>query len=324
MQESPYSIVFRTPELLAIFGALILLEIVWAKYIRKQEYGTGEALASLGIAAGRAVAKMAMGLVMAGVYLFVYDLRLLDLQMTDWKMWAILFLAGDFIYYWMHRFKHEIRWMWADHAVHHSGNYLNFFMNYRLGWTGLIAGTWLMYLPLVFIGFPPVAVVTMFALSLVWQFWIHTDMIGKLGPLEWVLNTPSHHRVHHSRNPVYLDKNYAGILIIWDRIFGTFQEELDEERCDYGLVKPLKTVNPIRIAFHEWINLFHDVRAATTWKGRFHAAFGYPGDKQEVVATQKALKEEREARKRQQEEEASAGAAPPPATAPLAEDTKQT
>ncbi len=285
MNESPYSIVFRTPELLAIFGALIVIEFIWCTVYRKKAYGTGEAIASLGIAAGRACAKILMGFVLAGVYLSVYELRLLDIDMSDWRAWAVLFLGADFLYYWMHRFKHEIRWMWADHVVHHSGNHLNFFTTYRLGWTGLIVGTWLMYLPLVWIGFPPATVITAFALSLVWQFWVHTEMIGKLGPLEWVLNTPSHHRVHHSRNAIYLDKNCAGILIIWDRMFGTFQEELEEEPCDYGLVKRLHSLNPFVIAFHEWGDLIRDVRRAKTWKQRLRAAFGYPGHKRAVRAT---------------------------------------
>ena len=278
MNESPYSIVFRTPELLAIFGALIVLEFLWCKFYLNKEYGSGEALASIGIAAGRAVAKVVMGVAIAGLYLLVYELRLFTVDMSDWKAWAVLFLGADFSFYWMHRFKHQIRWMWADHAVHHSGNYLNFFMNYRLGWTGLIVGTWLMYLPLVYLGFHPVTVVTAYALSLVWQFWVHTNVICKLGPLEWVLNTPSHHRVHHARNPIYLDKNYAGILIIWDRMFGSFQEELAEEPCDYGLVTPLHSLNPFVIAFHEWGNLIRDVRRARTWRERLRAAFGRPAD----------------------------------------------
>ena len=278
MNESPYSIVLRSPELLTIFGTLIALEFLWCKLYLKQRYGGGEALASIGIAAGRALAKMAMGLVMAGLYLFVYKWRFFTIDMSSWWAWVGLVLGADFCYYWMHRFKHEIRWMWADHAVHHSGNYLNFFMNYRLGWTGLIVGTWLMYLPLVLLGFHPATVVTVFALSLVWQFWVHTDVIGKLGPLEWVFNTPSHHRVHHARNPIYLDKNYAGILIIWDRLFGSFQEEMESEPVDYGLVTQLHSLNPFVIAFHEWGNLIRDVRCASSWKERFRAAFGRPGD----------------------------------------------
>ncbi len=284
MNESPYSIVLRSPELLAIFGALIVIEFVWCSLYRNKSYGAGEAVASIGIAAGRAFAKILMGLVLGGLFLSVYQLRLLDIDMSDWKAWLALFLGADYLYYWMHRLKNDIRCIWADHAVHHSGNYMNFFINYRLGWTGLIVGTWLVYLPLVWIGFPPATVVSVFALSLVWQFWVHTDMIGKLGPLEWVLNTPSHHRVHHACNPVYLDRNHAGILIIWDRMFGTFQEELESEPCVYGLVRPLRSLNPFVIAFHEWGNLIRDVRRAATWKDRLRAAFGYPGDKRALRA----------------------------------------
>ena len=293
--DSPYSIVIRNPELLTVFLLLVFCEIVWRKFIREEEYGAGEAAASIGIAIGRAIAKPLMIFVLASLYVFVYDWRIYTFDMTKWWSWVLVFVGADFIYYWMHRFKHEIRWMWADHAVHHSGNRMNVFMNFRLGWTGLIVGTWLMHLPLVLVGFSPSAVITTYALSLVWQAWIHTDMIGKLwSPLELVLNTPSHHRVHHSRNPVYLDKNYAGILIIWDRMFGTFQEELEDEPCDYGLVERLTSINPVKIAFNEWRNLIRDVRNAKTWGERFRQAFGYPGDKKAVIEAQARIMAERE------------------------------
>ena len=295
--DSPYSIVFRNPELLTAFVLLVLCEIIWRKFVREEEYGAAEAAASVGIAAGRAVAKPLMIFALAWLYLLVYEWRIFSFDMTKWWSWVLVFLGADFLYYWMHRFKHEIRWMWADHAVHHSGNRMNVFMNFRLGWTGLIVGTWLMHLPLVFLGFPPSAVITTYALSLVWQAWIHTDMIGKLwAPIELIANTPSHHRVHHARNPVYLDKNYAGILIIWDRMFGTFQEELEEEACDYGLVHRLTSNNPIKIAFNEWINLIRDVREAEGARQRLRAAFGYPGDKKAVLEEQARLKAMREGR----------------------------
>ena len=306
--DSPYSIVFRNPELLSAFALLVLCEVVWRKFVRHEEYGAAEAAASIGIAIGRSIAKPVMIFALAGLYLFIYDLRIYTFDMTRWWNWVLVFLGADFLYYWMHRFKHEIRWMWADHSVHHSGNRMNVFMNFRLGWTGLIVGTWLMHLPLVLVGFSPSAVITTYALSLVWQAWIHTDMIGKLwNPLELVLNTPSHHRVHHARNPVYLDKNYAGLLIIWDRMFGSFQEELEEEPCDYGLVQQLLSVNPVKIAFNEWGNLIHDVRTAKTSKQRFIAAFGYPGDKKAVLEEQARLKARRE-KERADRAAASAGA----------------
>ncbi len=309
--DSPYSIVFRNLELLSAFALLVLCEIVWRKFVRHEEYGAAEAAASIGIALGRSIAKPVMIFALAGLYIFVYEWRVYTFDMTKWWSWVLVFLGADFLYYWMHRFKHEIRWMWADHSVHHSGNRMNVFMNFRLGWTGLIVGTWLMHLPLVLVGFSPSAVITTYALSLVWQAWIHTDMFGKLGPVEWVLNTPSHHRVHHARNPVYLDKNYAGLLIVWDRMFGTFQEELEGEPCDYGLVQRLTSVNPVKIAFHEWGNLIRDVRAAKNWKLRLIAAFGYPGDKKAVLEEQARLKAQRDKAKGERtRQEALAGRAP--------------
>ena len=281
--------------------AALLFAFIKSAWVRKQDAGTermielGEAIREGAMAFLYREYKVLMIFVLAGLYVLVYQWRIFTIDMAKWWAWVLVFVGADFLYYWMHRFKHEIRWMWADHAVHHSGNRMNVFMNFRLGWTGLIVGTWLMHLPLVIIGFPPSAVITTYALSLVWQAWIHTDMIGKLPrPLEWILNTPSHHRVHHSRNPVYLDKNYAGILIIWDRMFGTFQEELEDEPCDYGLVQRLTSVNPFKIAFNEWANLIRDVRNAKTWKERLVAAFGYPGDKKAVIEAQARILAERE------------------------------
>lgn len=188
----------------------------------------------------------------------------------------ILFLGQEFAYYWFHRCSHRIRWLWASHAVHHSPNELNLSAAYRIGWTGRLAGGNVFYVPLIWFGFEPRAVFTTLTLNLLYQFMLHATWIPKLGPLEWVLNTPSHHRVHHATNPDYLDKNYGGALIVFDRLFGTFAAERVEEPCRYGLVVPLRSNNPVRIAFHEWLALGGELRRARNWRERARVLVGPP------------------------------------------------
>jgi sterol desaturase/sphingolipid hydroxylase (fatty acid hydroxylase superfamily) len=188
-----------------------------------------------------------------------------------------LLIGQDFCYYWFHRASHRIRWFWATHAVHHSSNDLNFAAAYRFGWTGRLTGATIFYVPLVWLGFEARPVLIANALNLLYQFWLHTEWIPKLGWLEYVLNTPSHHRVHHAANPEYLDRNYGGVFIIFDRIFGTFVAERDDLPCRYGLVTPLRSNNPIVIAFHEWKALARDLWQARSWRDRWSYLFGPPG-----------------------------------------------
>ncbi|HJU17683.1 MAG TPA: sterol desaturase family protein [Stellaceae bacterium] len=189
---------------------------------------------------------------------------------------AVLFIGQEFCYYWFHRCSHHVRWLWASHAVHHSPNELNLSAAYRFGWTGRLAGGTLFFLPLVWLGFPPGAVYACLGLNLLYQFWLHTTWIPKLGPLEYVLNTPSHHRVHHAVNAEYLDRNFGGVLIVFDRLFGTFAAECAEMPCRYGLTEPLYCYNPFRIAFHEWIALARDLRRARDWRQCRQALLGPP------------------------------------------------
>lgn len=188
----------------------------------------------------------------------------------------VLFLGQEFCYYWFHRCSHRIRFFWAHHAVHHSTNGFNLSAAYRFGWAGRWIGTGIFFVPLIWLGFPPRAVFVALNLSLLYQFWIHTDWVPRLGPLEWVLNTPSHHRVHHAANPEYLDKNYGGVLIVFDRLFGTFAPEQPDVACRYGLVKPLASNNPFWIVAHEWVALARDLRRARTWSDRWRAVCGAP------------------------------------------------
>jgi sterol desaturase/sphingolipid hydroxylase (fatty acid hydroxylase superfamily) len=169
-----------------------------------------------------------------------------------------------------------MRWFWASHTVHHSPNELTLAAALRLGWTGKLTGTALFFAPLVWLGFPPQAVVACLALNLLYQFWLHATWIPKLGPLEWVLNTPSHHRVHHGSNPEYLDCNYGGVLIVFDRLFGTCVTEREDLPPRYGLTTPLHSYNPLRVALHGWQDLLRDLFAARGWRARLATLFGPP------------------------------------------------
>lgn len=208
---------------------------------------------------------------------WAWEHRLMTVPLNGVLAFALLFVGQEFCYYWFHRTSHRVRWFWATHAVHHSPNQFTLAAAYRFGLTGALSGTSLFYVPLIWLGFPPVAVFATLSLNLLYQFWLHTDWIPKLGWLEYVLNTPSHHRVHHASNPHYLDANYGGVLIVFDRLFGTLVVERSDMPCRYGLVKPLLTNNPFKIAFHEWLAMARDVWQAKSWRHRLAFVFGPPG-----------------------------------------------
>lgn len=216
------------------------------------------------------------GLLIAQLYLWWFDWRLFDIEMSV-SAFLLLVVLQDFFYYWFHRASHRIRWMWAAHVVHHSSERMNFSTAFRQSLMYPLAGMWIFWLPLVIIGFDPKWVVFVVLFNLGLQFLVHTQSIRSLGPLEWVFNTPSHHRVHHGINRQYIDKNYAGVLIIWDRMFGTFEPEVETVR--YGISKPVNSFNPIRVTFAEWKDMFYDVtRPNLTWKQRWRCLFAPPSD----------------------------------------------
>jgi sterol desaturase/sphingolipid hydroxylase (fatty acid hydroxylase superfamily) len=204
----------------------------------------------------------------------VWALTPLRIDMTHWYAWVALFFGEDLCYYAFHRASHRIRLFWASHVVHHSSRRYNFSTALRQEWTGL--GTFVFWVPLALVGFPVWAIYLQQSISLIYQFFLHTERIDQLPqPIELVWNTPSHHRVHHGMNAQYLDKNYAGILIVWDRLFGTFEPEV--ERPTYGITKQLSTYNPFRVGFHEWYAIGHDVRHATRWRDRVGFVLRGPG-----------------------------------------------
>ena len=261
-----------------LFLLLIAAEMLWLRRVRRQAYPWREAGTSLGLALGYKAAGVLMPLVIGPVYFAVWELR--PWTMTLDNPWSLLglFVGVEFAYYWFHRCAHECRWLWATHVVHHSPTHLNLSAAYRLGWTALLSGNWLFFLPLVALGFHPLAVTGAVGLNLVYQFWLHTEAIGRLPRVvEWIFNTPAHHRVHHACNAVYLDRNYGGVLILFDRLFGTFAAERAGEPLRYGLVKPVTSANPLRVAFHEWVAMARDIARARGAADVLHATFGRPG-----------------------------------------------
>ncbi|KAA9369633.1 sterol desaturase family protein [Ochrobactrum quorumnocens] len=238
----------------------ILIELVAIRYWKRRgEFETRDALTSLLMGAGNVAAGLLLGFVSVVALLWVWQFRFFDLGL-HWWVFVVAFILDDLRYYCYHRIAHRVRWVWAEHVNHHSSQHYNLTTALRQSWTGQMTGMFVLQVPLVLLGFHPAVIAFVYGFNLIYQFWIHTEAIDKLPrPIEYIFNTPSHHRVHHATNPRYLDANYAGTLIIWDRMFGTFVEELPEDMPRYGIVKNVGTFNPVRVAFHEWFGMLKDV-----------------------------------------------------------------
>jgi sterol desaturase/sphingolipid hydroxylase (fatty acid hydroxylase superfamily) len=268
--------------ILPLFALAAAVEGWYLQRRRGFAYDWRAYFASLGDAVGRRIIVTFIGFGAVGVLLeLAWVHRLATMPMDQAWAWGLLFLGEEFCYYWMHRADHCVRWLWATHSVHHSSNQFVLANAYRLGWTAQISGAALFMAPLVLFGFAPSAVLGMLAANLLYQYWIHTELVGRLGPLEWFLNTPAHHRVHHARNSEYLDRNFGGVLIVFDRLFGTFCEERADTPCSYGLVQPLISHNPVRIAFHDWIAMLRELRGASGMREALVILFGPPGRQRE-------------------------------------------
>jgi sterol desaturase/sphingolipid hydroxylase (fatty acid hydroxylase superfamily) len=229
--------------------------------------------ASLAMGIGNRITFAAVHGLTIGFLFLLWDHRFFDLGFAWWA-WIAIFFAEDFTYYVFHRASHEVRFLWAAHENHHSSERYNLSTALRQSWTTPFTEL-LFYWWMPLAGFHPMMILIAKAWSLVYQYWIHTELVERIGSLESVLNTPSHHRVHHGANPEYLDRNHAGILIVWDRLFGTFEPEIAPVR--YGLTKNIGTHNPLRIAFHEWVSMIEDVIEAPSWKERLGYIFRPPG-----------------------------------------------
>ncbi|RDU97253.1 sterol desaturase family protein [Trinickia dinghuensis] len=207
----------------------------------------------------------------APVFAFAWAHRIHTVTLDSVLTLLLLFVGQEFCYYWYHRASHRIRFFWATHAVHHSPNQLTLSSAYRLGWTAKLTGSAVFFTPLVWLGVRPEVVLAVLSLNLLYQFWLHTTWVPKLGWLEYVINTPSSHRVHHASNTAYLDANFGGVLIVFDRLFGTYVEERKEEPCRYGLTTPMTSANPLVVELSQWVYIARDLKSARSLR----TALGY-------------------------------------------------
>jgi sterol desaturase/sphingolipid hydroxylase (fatty acid hydroxylase superfamily) len=243
-----------------VFLVLILLELLITRIQEKDYYRLSDSINDLSCGILDQLLTVFLKTALFAGYVFVYEgYRLFSIAGSP-AAWVACFLGFDFLYYWFHRTGHEVNAFWAAHVVHHQSEEYNLAVALRQG-AFQPALSWVFYLPLALLGFPPLMFLTVSSIDTLYQFWIHTRAIGRLGPLEWVLNTPSNHRVHHGRNPKYIDRNHGGILIVWDRLFGTYQKE--EEEPAYGITTPLRSFNPVWAHLHYWVELGQKARRAT-------------------------------------------------------------
>tara|TARA_R110001632_G_scaffold102664_3_gene211103 strand:- start:1636 stop:2526 length:891 start_codon:yes stop_codon:yes gene_type:complete len=239
------------------FVLTVVVEVIITVRLKMKEYAFKDAGTSIAMGLGNVFIGLFSKVLVFGVFLLIYNsIRIFTIPFTWWS-WVLIFFAEDFGYYWYHRASHTSRFFWASHVVHHSSQKYNLSTALRQTWTGSFT-SFVFYLWIPLLGFHPAMILMQMSISLLYQYWIHTELIVKMPKwFELLFNTPSHHRVHHATNPQYLDRNHAGILIIWDRFFGTFEPEV--EKPIYGLTENIETFNPIKVAFHEWISLISDV-----------------------------------------------------------------
>lgn len=276
---------FPSPTLYAIPFFVFFVALEWwaVKTGRAAgRYETKDALTSMGMGIGNVVVNTLSGAITLWMFMIFWPFRITEIPVTWWSI-LIAFIGYDFVYYWKHRLAHRIRWFWAEHITHHSSEHYNLTTALRQPWFGPFTGLMLLGIPMVLVGFHPLLLFFVGGLNLLYQFWIHTEAIDRMPRwFEAVMNTPSHHRVHHATNPRYLDANYAGVLIIWDKMFGTFVEERTDEKPNYGIVKPIGSYNPFWVAYHEIVGLFRDCARdgfkPHYWLGRFVNPPGWSPD----------------------------------------------
>lgn len=265
-----------SPVVLAIpvFFLLMAIEFIVLRFQKNDSYRLNDALTNINCGIVSQVTGVFLKVLSVGVYILVFEyLRLFTIP-NSWISFVILFILFDFCYYWAHRMSHEINLFWGGHVVHHSSEEYNLSVALRQSSTQII-WTFIFYLPLAFLGFDPVSFVLVNGLNLLYQFWIHTESIGKMGWLEKILNTPSHHRVHHGRNPKYIDKNHGGTFILFDKWFGTFQEEA--EKPTYGITTPVNSWNPVKINLEHYKNMWNEIGLIPSWKDKIRYLFYKPG-----------------------------------------------
>lgn len=277
-----FDLILHAIPVFAICLALEAASFHWLPDDDELGFDKRDSATSLTMGLGSVFVNLVWKLVVLAAYAGAFLLAPWELPADNPWVWVALFFADDFLYYWYHRTHHTIRVFWASHVVHHSSEFYNLSTALRQPWTPFSSLPF--WLPLAFLGFEPWMILLQQSVSLVYQFFIHTERVNHLWrPIELVMNTPSHHRVHHGSQSQYLDKNYAGILIVWDRLFGTFEPE--GERVKFGLTKNVNTYNPLRVATHEFSAIGQDVWRADTWRARFGHVFRGPGWSPETAST---------------------------------------
>ena len=267
---------------LPFFIGLILAEWIYGLARGRNTYRLADTITSISLGS---ISRL-RGLVFLGLGAWFYDtasggFHLLDLPDSGFGIWVFALIAYDFSYYWFHRFSHEVNLFWAAHVVHHQSEDYNLGTALRQSGSGLFG--FIFYLPWLVVGIPADIFFASAAINLVYQFWVHTQHVKRVGPLEYVLITPSNHRVHHAQNPEYIDRNYGGIFCVWDRLFGTFQDELEEQPCIYGIRKPLKSYNPVWANFHVYWSTLQDSWRTARWSDKLKIWFKGPGWRPEDV-----------------------------------------
>ena len=258
-----------------IILALIFIEALISNLQNASYYKKEDTFCTVGLLTGNILMVFAVKGLTLALHFYLYQFRLFDLasMIPLWAMWALTFILIDLVFYIYHRISHRSRFLWAIHMSHHSSEEMNFAVSFRQAWLGPVSKIpFFILLPLI--GLDPTIIAVAGVISTLWGIFGHTQVIGKLGPIEWIFNTPSHHRVHHGANEQYIDKNYGNLLIIWDRMFGTFEPEKANVR--YGLVKNVNTFNPIKITLMEWSSIFKDMSKAPNLKESFNIFFGPP------------------------------------------------
>ena len=245
------------------FFLLIAIEIMVNRARGTDYYRVNDSLTSLATGTINQLVAVTQALIPFTLYALVYEsIALFELSSTP-VVWVVAFLFYDLLYYWNHRLGHEMNILWAAHVVHHSSEEYN--LTTALRQSGTVFLSVLFYLPMAILGFDPSMVLTVAALNLIYQFWVHTQFVGKLGVLEWIFVTPSNHRGHHAQNAIYIDKNYAGVFIFWDRLFGTYQEEDETDTPIFGIRGAVQSWNPLWVNAHVYAQLWSDARRTTNW-----------------------------------------------------------
>jgi sterol desaturase/sphingolipid hydroxylase (fatty acid hydroxylase superfamily) len=270
--EFPNVVAYAVP----FFSLAVLLEVIAWRTGHGARYETRDSAVSLTMGFFHFIVAAPLAVAVGAAFEWGHRFAIFDIG-YEWWAFGLCFFLEDQAYYWFHRVSHRCRWFWASHIIHHSSQHYNLSTALRQTWTGNLTLAFVFWMPLLLLGFPPEMVILFRGTSLVYQFWIHTEVIDRMGACEWVFNTPSHHRVHHATNPRYLDANYAGVLVVWDRLFGSFVAETAEDPPTYGIVKNLGTFNPLRVAFHEWVAILRDLRGSNDLHERLQYAFRPPG-----------------------------------------------